>query len=289
MKTYKRTAAICLGLFASLSAIAIVMATVPENPGSSGNVTNTTQFSVGNVQNGSTEGQYSRGVPLYPVVGVFWDSPEAADTDQFFDDLDVATTGNLRPTTAMAKNATDAAWGGPIPRNVTVAFNQSTTGTMTITYIDANGTQQTSEAITRTGASTTYTSAWTAREIKYVTVSSAFTASTTVDVGCGAVFGLPNPMYAANSIRYDGDGALLGFVDADGADFPATTDIVTAVAGNPESDAADDYGTITFTDAPDGTSDYFFMYANTFNTFADFSGTAANYPLSSWNFSDPNP
>lgn len=243
--------------------------------------TNSNGYSEGTVADRSVATQNARGVPMTPVVTVFLDAPEAADVDHFMAARSVATAGTLRPASTASVNDTNSATGMPFARNVTVAFNQSTTGTLNITYIDAQGVTQTSEDYSLTDGSTTYTSAWTCRQLLSVNVTAAFTASTTVNVGCGNIFGLPYPAYAKTGLFYDSSGNIKGFVDADGADFPATIDTVTMVAGLPDSTAADDYGTISFADVADGTSDYYFAYLSTF-WYVPTNGTENAYPTTSW-------
>lgn len=280
MKTnYSKWFLILVGVIA-LSATAL--AVLPYNQNTQQRMTPTTvqTLAIGNMYDGSLEQAGYLGVPSAPVVAYFLDAPNAADADYFVNDQVATATGTFTPNT-NTKNQINAATNMPFSRNVSVTPNQATTGTLTITYINAQGIKITSPSIAFVNASSAVLSDWTARELVSVNITAAFIASTTLDVGFEDKFGFPYPNYhgAILHAAWDADGA--DFPTVDGTNFAVTTDW-TVTAGLPDSTSADKLGTFNITGAtdtdPDGTTDYAIWYIGSYY----YNPDGGKYSTSAW-------
>lgn len=231
--------------------------------------------------------QYARsGVPTMMTVPVLWSAPAAADDDYYFNNLVATATGSFTPT-GTATLAVNAATGVPFCRDVIVTPNQSTSGTLTITYIDIQGRQVTSGNIAFAASSTAVRTSWTCQRIVSLNITVAFDASTTLDVGFDDRFGLPYPMWA--------DTVQHVFRDSGGNDYPSTALVVTTdytiEAGLVDVSTRDAFGTVSLVSSstdPDGTGNYLVIYICTYNfQYASASAAAPAYPLAGTTWPDP--
>lgn len=166
------------------------------------------------------------------LVRVTLGNPPAADADGILNDQSIATAGITYAASFLTLYSPTVM--GKYGRNVTVVASGAATSLVTVRGVDYLG-QPMTENFTLNGT----TPVVGKKAFKKVdSVEYAATAATTIDVGWGALLGVPfAAIVHAATFKDGGTATLTGRV---------TTDPQTATAGDPR-------GTYSFSNAPDGT------------------------------------